>query len=62
MNPPGAIVGPLPCQGCGKLKWWTRTGFVTRAGIAHSCGLSLNHRSRQSATKGAEPQGSCCGE
>ena len=48
MMPPGAILGPMPCQGCGKLKWWTRTGFVTRAGIAHSCGLSLNHR-----TKGA---------
>ena len=30
MTPPGAILGPLPCQGCGKLKWWTRTGFVTR--------------------------------
>ncbi len=47
--PPGALLGPLRCMGCGTLKWWTRVGFVTRDGRAHSCGRSRNHRRRAAA-------------
>ena len=44
--PPGAILGPLRCQGCGTRKWWRPTGsvglrrtghFVDVLGRRHSC-------------------------